>query len=265
MAGTKKLSSSWTETSGCCGAREVPGTTRSTISSITGNPTLFERSVSTFAADIESHRFARYYSGFQVPCGRRKLDSPWGWKDPRTLFVFDVWKEIFPGMKIIYITRNVADVAASLKHRSEKNLLAGQGDILHSFDTRKRIKNFFLRNETFSLGSSNCCDINYCCNLWESYVSKGEEVYDGYEGDKIRLRFEDFLASPGDALRDLAAFCELKVGSERLRSAAASLRRDRAWSFTRDETLLSLHAEWKNHPLMKKLGYAGEIVVAPER
>lgn len=42
----------------------------------------------------------------------------WGFKDPRTLLVFDGWKELVPNLKLIGIVRHPIAVAASLHARS---------------------------------------------------------------------------------------------------------------------------------------------------
>ena len=49
-----------------------------------------------------------------------ELTFKWGWKDPVNSITIDVWKNIFPKAKIIYVYRNPIDVAQSLKVREEK-------------------------------------------------------------------------------------------------------------------------------------------------
>lgn len=39
----------------------------------------------------------------------RELDVPWGWKNPRNSFTLEIWKEIFPGARILHIHPNPVD------------------------------------------------------------------------------------------------------------------------------------------------------------
>ena len=45
--------------------------------------------------------------------------SPWGIKDPRLCVLLPLYLEIFPGAKILFIRRDLDDIAASLSHREK--------------------------------------------------------------------------------------------------------------------------------------------------
>ncbi|MEL6544386.1 MAG: sulfotransferase family protein [Myxococcota bacterium] len=49
----------------------------------------------------------------------RRAHSPWGFKDPRTLLVFDGWSRALPELQAVGIFRHPAEVAASLHARNE--------------------------------------------------------------------------------------------------------------------------------------------------
>src|SRR4051794_20088380 len=51
-----------------------------------------------------------------------RLDMPWGWKDPRTVFTLPLWLQLFPRARIINSVRNGGDVASSLRVRERKML-----------------------------------------------------------------------------------------------------------------------------------------------
>lgn len=47
----------------------------------------------------------------------KKVDIPFGWKDPKNTFTVDFWKHIFPNPKIIHIYRNPIDSVSSYIER----------------------------------------------------------------------------------------------------------------------------------------------------
>ena len=52
----------------------------------------------------------------------QSINTPWGWKDPRTMITAPIWLNIFPKAKIVYILRNGIDVANSLQKRAVRDL-----------------------------------------------------------------------------------------------------------------------------------------------
>ncbi|MCF6240439.1 MAG: sulfotransferase [Bacteroidales bacterium] len=47
----------------------------------------------------------------------------WGFKDPRTVLLYSVWKKIFPDAKYLIITRNPVDVSMSIYYFEQKRYL----------------------------------------------------------------------------------------------------------------------------------------------
>lgn len=52
---------------------------------------------------------------------RNKKHEFWGWKDPRTVIFLDIWKELIPDMKCLFVWREARDVVDSLIRRSRKS------------------------------------------------------------------------------------------------------------------------------------------------
>jgi hypothetical protein len=223
------------------------------IASIVDNETMLNRVIEMFKCDIYSIRFSRFYSKQWLPLRPDKMNSAWGWKDPRTVLTFKIWHKIFPGLKIIYITRNGVDVAVSLKTRADKNLSGGRGDILQLYPLRRRLKNLMLPHETYLLGSIRCLDIDYGFGLWEYYTSKCEEVYGLFEGEKTRLRFEDLIQQPEENIRQLALFCGLNA--EKSTGIVKNLLHDRAYAFIGDPKYVSVYHKVKDSRWMRQLHY----------
>ncbi len=50
------------------------------------------------------------------------IKTPWGWKDPRNTFTSLIWRDIFPGLKTVYIVRHPIDTVASLMKRQKTHV-----------------------------------------------------------------------------------------------------------------------------------------------
>jgi len=53
----------------------------------------------------------------------RSRPSPWGWKDPRTVLVLDLWSGLFPEGKFLFVFRDPAQVIDSLRARRDRQLM----------------------------------------------------------------------------------------------------------------------------------------------
>jgi len=49
----------------------------------------------------------------------RAAQPAWGWKDPRTVFFLDLWHEIVPDARFIFVYRRPAEVVDSLRRRRD--------------------------------------------------------------------------------------------------------------------------------------------------
>jgi hypothetical protein len=58
--------------------------------------------VADFRASIDRHRST-------IPAD----DSPWGWKEPRNIYMLPFWDELYPAMKFIHVIRDGRDMAFS--------------------------------------------------------------------------------------------------------------------------------------------------------
>ena len=87
-----------------------------------GQERFLEDTVTFLRRRLQSLRFGSYigYSRLLLGRRRRRLERPWGWKDPRTVFTFQAWSRLFPEARLLYIQRNGVDVARSLVLRERK-------------------------------------------------------------------------------------------------------------------------------------------------
>lgn len=108
----------------------------------------------------------------------------WGWKDPRNTFTLPMWLDLFPGAKVLHVTRNKEAVAESLKRRNQ-----GKGEV---FDERLN-------------------DIDFNLKLAEKYVSQGRS-YQKILGERYHeISYEEITQRDEKALQQLEIFTGVQV------------------------------------------------------
>ncbi len=177
----------------------------------------------------------------------QSLDIPWGWKDPKNTFTYDIWKEIFPDAKIIHIYRNPIDSVSSfiVRDLEVKNK--------YRLSWRKKLKRLLLVSNRFH-PNFRLFSLEEGYNLWEEYVSKAFAL-ENDETKILHIRYEDFLAKPQDNLSLMATFCGLAVDEGLLARQADMVKKDRGYAFLGNPEYLRVYHTIKDKPLMQKLHY----------
>ncbi len=210
------------------------------IARAAADPLLRERLLHRLRAELVSSPFVlylglRHYWRYR---SWERLNYPWGWKDPRNTFTFDLWRYLFPGARVIHIYRCGVDVAASLRARE----LGSRVQALSQY------------------ASKRCRTLQGAFSLWRQYVAKAFSLRpDGGEENILHVRYEDFLASPGPVLERLLAFCGLQPDPHALARVMAQMNPERAFAFRRDPELRAFYADVREDPWMVRLGY-GDLV-----
>lgn len=219
------------------------------VLALLADPGFRAETAALFAAEVRSSRFRGYGRGGD-------LSGPWGWKDPRTTFLLEIWAEVFPGARVLDVRRNGVDVAQSLVARTQRARAHGHG-VLRRWSLRSRMKAAlqpleFLNH--FSL-SSRCTTLHEAFALWEEYVAQARSALAAFRGETMSIAFEDLLASPRERLAEIARFCGCNTQPERIAAAVATIDAGRAHAFTARADLVAFHDEVRGRPLMRELGY----------
>jgi hypothetical protein len=162
------------------------------------------------------------------------MTTPWGWKDPRNTYTLPLWLDIFPDAKVIHIYRNGIDVAQSLRVRWQK-------DLEHVQKVYQRQKPLFAalpKLKTFPL-SVRCSDLEQGFKLWEQYLQRAQAHVEALGDRAIEVKYEDFLASPLEQLRTLAAFSGLTTDETRLREITNQIKGTRSQAYKKNPELLA--------------------------
>jgi len=211
--------------------------------------------------DVRSPQFVEFVGrlDFLATQGTRTDRRPWGWKDPRNAFTFELWAQLFPGARLLAIHRNGVDAAQSLYLRERAQWDDGHGveDYLLIRPLARRPQEALRLHERLEpyLLSTRCQTLAESFRLWEEYAGRTQDLVESYDGPSLCLGFERLLSDPGAQLAEVARFCELEVEDAAIARAAARIRGGRASAFLRDEALRAFHDEVRTTPCMRRLGY----------
>src|SRR3954469_18425300 len=208
-------------------------------------------------ADILSRKATGYLGGSRFKAGGiERLDRPWGWKDPRTVFTLPLWLRLFPAAKLVYIVRNGVDVASSLRVREQRELARRIEE--YPAKARQITSHSMLERAGFK-GSARCLTLTGGFGLWEEYVAEAERALASLPNERMVINYERFLADPRDpneGLAALASFCGLDADADAVAKALDQVNAGRANAFLADPELSAFHDEVKSSRWMRQYGYA---------
>ena len=231
-------------------AWDNPGPTRGFLQ----DPAALDLTARCLSADLRS-KHLKGFLGLKRSLSTRslaKLDQPWGWKDPRTVFTLPAWLRLFPAAKLVYIVRNGVDVAASLQVRERRELARRAEEFGRK--AKQLNKHSMLERAGFK-GSARCLTLDGGFALWEEYVAEAERLLAAVPNERLFVNYEQFLADPTAHLPPLAAFCGLDASADRVAKATASVNAGRSKAFLKDPELAAFYERVRGTPWMAKYGY----------
>ncbi|MCX7847291.1 MAG: sulfotransferase [bacterium] len=178
----------------------------------------------------------------------KRMDEPWGWKDPRNTFTLPLWLEVFPGGRVINVERHGVDVAESLRRRHEW----GYGRLARRMDVMKPVLRWWIGTRAL-LPSGRCKTLEGGFTLWEEYMREARKHVEELGERAMGVRYEDFLAGPEGLVHRLCEFCGLSPGEERLKAAVKGIKRERAYAYREQPELVAYAEEVKER--LAKWGY----------
>jgi hypothetical protein len=176
----------------------------------------------------------------------KRLNFPWGWKDPRNSFTIDLWKEIFPGAKLIHIYRHPLDVARSLQKREIRSMEQYQSNLKVNIKKKLAVK---------KLGYNHSILVTNILNgikLWEQYVHRCDQMVTKYGG--LTIKYENYLDNPQLKLKEIIEYVGInpKINVSKFNVKVDSSKK---YSFTQDQELSEVYSEIKNSPMLRHFGY----------
>ena len=141
-------------------------------------------------ADLVEELRALVGRQYAEACGR-----PWGWKEPRSIFLLPLLDEQLPGLRYLHLVRDGRDMALS----SNQVQLRKHGNA--------------------ALGASDEPETLRSVSLWREVnlraADHGEQMGDRY----LRVRFEDLCADPVPEVARVLAFLGLSGDAEAIAAA----------------------------------------------
>jgi hypothetical protein len=211
-----------------------------------------EEAVQMTAQALEADLSSRRIKEFLGKGSLETFDTPWGWKDPRTVFTLPLWLQLFPQARLVYIVRNGIDVAKSLMVR-EKKLLSLR---IERFETRMAKRSFRSALERAGYkGAPRCLTLRGGLDLWLEYVAQAERNLTGLSNAIHVLKYEDMLGNPQKHLPELTAFCGLDVKPAKIEEAIKQIDGSRAVAFKSDPASAAFYETVKQNAWMTRFGY----------
>ncbi len=163
----------------------------------------------------------------------RRLDEPWGWKDPRNTATLPLWLDAFPDARVVVVDRHGVDVAASLQTRFARTW----PDRLASY-RRFRWSYRFRASRHPVTRSVRAATAAGAFDVWQDFQTLSRHVTAGLGTRLLRFRYEDLLARPREVLPELVSFCGLPEPD--LGALAEGINADRAFAYRRRPELVAL-------------------------
>jgi len=198
--------------------------------------------------DQSCHALAQSAAGFLDAYGARYLagggvkkfagiDFPWGWKDPRNTFTLPVWKQMFPGLKIIHVLRHGVDVANSLYRRDSAGSNNTQEEYWPALEVKQDASGLYHARPGRTLEQAFM--------LWEEYVEKAVEQVAAYGSNAMQVNYEALLQDPGATLDSLLEFCGL-ADKPPPPGLLTGFNVSRAYSYRQHPELVTFAEQWKD-------------------
>jgi hypothetical protein len=178
--------------------------------------------------------------------GMPDATAPWGWKNPRCMWVIPFLSRIYPGMKFIHVVRDGRDMALT----NNKNLLRKHGDFLLEDEATKQdevnaqLELWTKGNRTARLDGERC--------LGENYMS---------------MTYEELVLRPRETIQRLFEHLEMDVSDAFLDKAQGQVRPSRSIGMWRRSDLPQLHApDAATREALELFGYdvEGQAVISAE-
>lgn len=189
-------------------------------------------------------RWARYRSLHAVT-------EPWGWKDPRNTYTLPLWLDVFPGARVVHITRHGMDVAQSLRVRH----LYASSSAIRRYQRRHwlYVNNPFAPKQGGFAHAPGVADLERGLDLWHAYTQRARHHVEALPGQAMELRYEDLLANPVEHLPQVLQFCGLNTNSGIVDRLESDIRASRRYAYADDAELAAVARD--NAHTLQACGY----------
>ena len=179
----------------------------------------------------------------------RRIDEPWGWKDPRSTYTLPLWLEVFPDARVLHIFRHGVDVAASLTTRRNR-LVARSREEFH----KNRWRYLVVPRRAPVAPGLRFTSYDAGLDLWDRYTTEATRHVAELGERALEICYEDLLADPRTVMSEVSEFCGVTLpprgGPDDL---LAEIDADRAFAFRNDDELRAVADQHRE--LLARHGY----------
>ena len=202
---------------------------------------LAQFALDSVAAHVSTYLGSNQDQGFGA---LTQVNTPWGWKDPRSTFTLPMWRYVFPKLKVIHILRHGVDVASSMYQRDWCQF--------HQ-DMQHYLPALTVMQDAFGLHQSRRgWTLEQAFTLWEEYVEMAVQQVEALGENALQLKYEDLLSSPQAVLTKLLKFCGMGRSAPPPESLDL-LRPTRAYAYGQSEELTAFAQQWRRS--LERFGY----------
>lgn len=155
----------------------------------------------------------------------RRLDVPWGWKDPRTTWTLPIWEDVVGSLRTIHVLRHGIDVANSLQAFQTAEFNSQKKNFEYRMSRPGWMRALYCRHIAGDrmAGSLRSMDFTECMDLWKAYVTQARNTARS-AGPFLEVRYEDLVETPRETIEKIAEFAGLSPTTANVERAAAMVR-----------------------------------------
>ena len=178
-----------------------------------------------------------------------EIDRPWGWKDPRNTFTMNIWKEVFPNLKSIYIIRHPIDTAESLLRRQKKEQ---KKDIRREKKYSDLVKSLLSITHTSYNSSMLLNSYDDCFSLIDSYYA--QILNNAATQEALVVKFEDIISDPENEIQRILDYCNLTYNKNDVINISKGIDPSRRYAYRNNPDLLKFESSFNK--LIEDMGYS---------
>ena len=176
------------------------------------------------------------------------IDNPWGWKDPRNTFTENIWREVFPSLKAVYIIRHPIDIADSLLKRQKKEK---DRDIQREKKYSDLVKSLLSITHTSYNSSLIINSYHDCFNLIELYYN---QILQNLVEGTLLIKFEDIISNPEVEIQNILSYCDLSFNEDDVSKLVEFIDPSRCYAYRKNPDLVKFEKTYSQ--LIEKMGYS---------
>ena len=207
---------------------------------------------------LKGHLRGRHLKPFLDEARRRyskveKFDFDWAWSDPLNTFTLDIWMKLFTSARIIHVYRNPMDVAASLKNQNQIFRESVSDGIFKRMKRRNLERR--LSNEKLFRLSLRTDNLEESLKLWHQYLDKAMNIEETFGFDTYHICYEDLVRNFKPETEKLFKFLGFSIPDGALLEMQAKVKKEKCFTFLKDDELNEFYQSIKNQSLMTELNY----------